>query len=159
MDIFEEPENQRVFLDHKVLKKINFSESSLYMDMQGCIWMLKVVTLGLCEAPTERQPSSLPWMSKEQSSLCTGADVGRKRAPPTRESRPPRATRYPRWGQCAKRYKSGMRPQKRHSGGLQASRKQPKWHFRTGWKFSAFRRVLTCHLRPFRAGWEFSAPR
>ena len=52
-----------------------------------------------------------------------------------------------------------MRPWKRHSGGSQASRKQPKWHFRTGWKFSAFRRVLTCHLRPFRAGWEFSASR
>ena len=42
MDIFEEPKNHRVFLDHKVWKKINFSESRLYMDMQGCILMLRV---------------------------------------------------------------------------------------------------------------------
>ena len=33
MDIFEEPKNHRAFLDHKVCKKINFSESRLYMAM------------------------------------------------------------------------------------------------------------------------------
>ena len=42
MDIFEEPKNHRVFLDHKVLKKMNFSESRFYMAMQGCISVLRV---------------------------------------------------------------------------------------------------------------------
>ena len=42
MDIFEEPKNHRAFLDHKVCKKINFSESRIYMAMQGCILMLRV---------------------------------------------------------------------------------------------------------------------
>ena len=42
IDIFEEPKNQRVFLDHKVWKKIIFSPSRLYMSMQGCILMLRV---------------------------------------------------------------------------------------------------------------------
>ena len=39
--MFEEPENQRVFLDHEVLKKMIFSQSRLYMAMQGCILMLR----------------------------------------------------------------------------------------------------------------------
>ena len=42
MDFPEEPENQRVFLDNKVCKKMNFSESRLYMAMQGCISVLRV---------------------------------------------------------------------------------------------------------------------
>ena len=42
MDIFEEHKNHRVFLDHKDCKKINFSESRLYMAMQGCISVLRV---------------------------------------------------------------------------------------------------------------------
>ena len=33
MGIFGEPKNHRVFLDHKDCKKINFSESRLYMAM------------------------------------------------------------------------------------------------------------------------------
>ena len=37
IDIFEEPVNQRVFLDHKVPKKMFFLQSGLYMVMQGCI--------------------------------------------------------------------------------------------------------------------------
>ena len=40
--IFEEPKNQRVFLGHKVYKKINFSKSHLYMAMQGCDLVLRV---------------------------------------------------------------------------------------------------------------------
>ena len=40
--IFEEPKNHRVLLDHKVCKKMNFSESRLYMAMQGCISVLRV---------------------------------------------------------------------------------------------------------------------
>ena len=43
MDIFEEPENQRVILDLKINKKMNFSESRLYMAMQRCILMLRIV--------------------------------------------------------------------------------------------------------------------
>ena len=42
MDIFEEPKNHRVLLDHKVCKKINFSGSRLYMAWQGCISVLRV---------------------------------------------------------------------------------------------------------------------
>ena len=42
MGFFEETENQRVFLDNKVCKKMNFSESRLYMAMQGCILMIRV---------------------------------------------------------------------------------------------------------------------
>ena len=33
MDIFEDPKNHRAFLDHKVCKEINYSESRLYMAM------------------------------------------------------------------------------------------------------------------------------
>ena len=33
MDIFEDPKNHRAFLDNKVCKKINYSESRLYMVM------------------------------------------------------------------------------------------------------------------------------
>ena len=36
------PKNHRVFLDHKVCRKMIFSESCLYMAMQGCILMLRV---------------------------------------------------------------------------------------------------------------------
>ena len=39
IDIFEDPKNQRVFLDHKVPKKMFFTQSRLYMAMQGCILM------------------------------------------------------------------------------------------------------------------------
>ena len=39
---FEEPENQRVFLDHKVPKKMFFIYSRVYMVMQGCLLMLRV---------------------------------------------------------------------------------------------------------------------
>ena len=42
MDIFEEPENQRVLLDLKMNKKMIFSESRLDMDMQGWILVLRV---------------------------------------------------------------------------------------------------------------------
>ena len=42
MGIFEEPKNQGVFLDNKVCKKINFSDSRLDMAMQGCILVLRV---------------------------------------------------------------------------------------------------------------------
>ena len=42
MDILEEPENQRVLLDLKINKKMIFSESRLYMAMQGCIFMIRV---------------------------------------------------------------------------------------------------------------------
>ena len=42
MDIFEEPENQKVLADDKVYKKMFFSQSRLYMTMQGCILMLGV---------------------------------------------------------------------------------------------------------------------
>ena len=42
MNIFEEPENQRVFLDLKVCKKMNSSECLLYMAMQGCFLVLRV---------------------------------------------------------------------------------------------------------------------
>ena len=41
-DIFEEPENQRVFLDYKVLKKMFFIQSRLYIVMQVCVLMLRV---------------------------------------------------------------------------------------------------------------------
>ena len=37
IDIFEEPENQRVLVDDKVLKKMFFIQSRLHMAMQGCI--------------------------------------------------------------------------------------------------------------------------
>ena len=37
-----EPENQRVFLNDKVPKKVIFSESRVYMAMKGCIFMLRV---------------------------------------------------------------------------------------------------------------------
>ena len=40
MDFFEEPENQKVFLDDKIHKKMVFSQSRLYMAMQKCILML-----------------------------------------------------------------------------------------------------------------------
>ena len=33
MDILEEPKNLRASLEHKVCRKINFSESRLYMAM------------------------------------------------------------------------------------------------------------------------------
>ena len=42
MDIFEEPENQRVLADDKVCKKMIFSESRLYMTRQGCDLVLRV---------------------------------------------------------------------------------------------------------------------
>ena len=42
IDMFEESENNRVFLDHKVPKKMFFIQSRLYMVMQGCILMLRV---------------------------------------------------------------------------------------------------------------------
>ena len=42
MDVFEEPKNHRVFLDHKICKKMNFSESHLSLAMQGCISVLRV---------------------------------------------------------------------------------------------------------------------
>ena len=42
MDFFEEPENQRVFLDQKIFKNMIFSQSRLYMAMQGCILVLRV---------------------------------------------------------------------------------------------------------------------
>ena len=42
MDIFEEPENQKVFLDYKVPKKMIFSQSRITMAIQGCILMLRV---------------------------------------------------------------------------------------------------------------------
>ena len=42
MDISEEPENQRVFLDHQIHKKIFFIQSRLYMAIQGCILILRV---------------------------------------------------------------------------------------------------------------------
>ena len=42
-DIFEELENQKVLADDKVYKKMFFSQSRLYMAMQGCILMLGVV--------------------------------------------------------------------------------------------------------------------
>ena len=41
MGIFEKPENQRVSLDLKMNKKMNFSESRLYVAMQGCIFVLR----------------------------------------------------------------------------------------------------------------------
>ena len=41
VDIFEEPENQRVLPDHKIHKKMIFSQSRRYMAMQGCILMLR----------------------------------------------------------------------------------------------------------------------
>ena len=45
MDIFEEPEDQRVLLDLKMNKKMIFSESRLYMAMQGWILLLRVGVL------------------------------------------------------------------------------------------------------------------
>ena len=42
VDIFEEPENERVFLDIKVYKNNNFIQSRLYMAMQGCDLVLRV---------------------------------------------------------------------------------------------------------------------
>ena len=42
MDIFEEPEDQRVLLDLKMNKKMIFSESRLDMAMQGWILLLRV---------------------------------------------------------------------------------------------------------------------
>ena len=36
IDIFEEPKNQRVLLDHKIHEKMIFSQSHVYMVMQGC---------------------------------------------------------------------------------------------------------------------------
>ena len=42
IDIFEEPENQRVLLDLKMNKKMIFSESRLEMAMQGWILLLRV---------------------------------------------------------------------------------------------------------------------
>ena len=42
MGIFEVSKNHRVLLDHKVCKKMNFSESRLYMAMQGCISVIRV---------------------------------------------------------------------------------------------------------------------
>ena len=42
MEISEEPENQRVFLDHEIHKKMLFIQSRLYMVMQGCSLMLRI---------------------------------------------------------------------------------------------------------------------
>ena len=42
IDIFEKAENQRVFLDRKVPKKMILSQSRIYMAMQACILMLRV---------------------------------------------------------------------------------------------------------------------
>ena len=42
MDVLEKPENQGVLLDLKIHKKMIFSESRLYMAMQGCILVLRV---------------------------------------------------------------------------------------------------------------------
>ena len=42
MNIFEEPENQRVLAGDKVPKKMFFSQSRLDMAMQECILMLRV---------------------------------------------------------------------------------------------------------------------
>ena len=42
MDVFEEPNNQRVILGLKVCKKMILSESRLYMAMQGCNLVLRV---------------------------------------------------------------------------------------------------------------------
>ena len=42
IDICEEPENPRVLVDLKIHKKMIFSESRLYMAMQGCIFMIRV---------------------------------------------------------------------------------------------------------------------
>ena len=42
IDIFEEPENQRVLLDLKIHKKLSFSQSRLDMAMQGWILLLRV---------------------------------------------------------------------------------------------------------------------
>ena len=42
MDILEEPENQRVLLDLKVMKKMIFCESRLELAMQGRILLLRV---------------------------------------------------------------------------------------------------------------------
>ena len=42
MVIFEETENQRIFLDHRVPKNVIFNQSHVYMTMQGCIFMLGV---------------------------------------------------------------------------------------------------------------------
>ena len=42
ISIFEEPENQRVFIDHKISKKMIFSQSRVYMIMQGGILMIRV---------------------------------------------------------------------------------------------------------------------
>ena len=33
---FEEPKNHKIFLDNKVCKKMSFSQSRLYIVMQGC---------------------------------------------------------------------------------------------------------------------------
>ena len=46
--------------------------------------------------------------------------------------------------------KAGCCVERMHSGGSQASHEQLQWHFRSRLKgFLPFRRVLTCHLRPF----------
>ena len=42
MDIFGEPENQRVLADDKVSKRMILIQSRLHMAMQGCILMLRV---------------------------------------------------------------------------------------------------------------------
>ena len=41
MDIFEEPENQRVLADDEIYKKMFFSQSRLLMAMQGCYLVLR----------------------------------------------------------------------------------------------------------------------
>ena len=41
-DIFEEPGNQRVFVDHEVLKKMIFIQSHGHMAMQGRILFLRI---------------------------------------------------------------------------------------------------------------------
>ena len=41
IDIFEEPENHRVFVDDKIPKEMIFSQSLLYMAIQGYSLMLK----------------------------------------------------------------------------------------------------------------------
>ena len=67
-----------------------------------------IVTLKLCEVPVERQPCSPPCKRQERSSQSTGANIGRKRMPPTHESRLPTRGAETTVGRATKCYKIGI---------------------------------------------------
>ena len=60
---FEQPENQRVFLDHKVPKKMFFIYGRVYMVMLGCILMLRVGTQKLIDIFAKPENSPIFWSS------------------------------------------------------------------------------------------------